>query len=106
MKIDDISQNIGQMSNVDTSANKRAEGAKKPVQETEKGTQPGAKVDFSNTSVEFSKAAEKMEEVPEERAAKIEELKEKVSDDTYHVDSKKIAEKIIDESLSDILGPK
>ena len=62
-------------------------------------------MDLSNTSVEFSQAAKKMDEVPEERAQKIAELKAKVQKDTYNVDSIKIAEKIIEDTLSNIVGP-
>ena len=46
-----------------------------------------------------------MDEVPEERAKKIEALKAQVMNDTYHVDSKNIAEKILDDTLFNIVEP-
>ena len=106
MKIDNISQNIGQIENLDSTTTKPADkeitsGTAVP----EKVDQQGTRVDFSNTSVEFSRAAEKMDKVLEDRMKKIEDLKKEIKDDTYYVDSKEIAEKIIDDTLSNILEP-
>ena len=103
MKIDDISRNLGQIGNMESTGGKQPENGSKSVPIPEKENQPGAKVDFSSISVEYSRAAAKMNEVPEERARKIEELKMKVRDDMYNVDSEKIAEKIVNETLSNIL---
>jgi flagellar biosynthesis anti-sigma factor FlgM len=106
MKIDDLSQNLNQMTTLDPSANKPTNQEKKPVSEVPEKTDlsAGAKVDFSNTSVEFSRAAEEMEKMPEERLKRIDELKKEIRNDTYHVDSNLIAEKIVDDTISDILG--
>lgn len=105
MKVDDISRDMSQISNLETSNNKQTEGDKKSSSIPEGIPQPGAKVDLSNTSVEFSRAAQKMDEVPEDRARKIEDLKVKVQNDKYNVDSMKIAEKIVEDTLSNIVGP-
>lgn len=104
MKIDDISRDMNQIGNLETSNNKQAGEEKKPTP-IEGAHQSGAKVDLSDASVEFSRAAKKMDEVPEDRAQKIEDLKVKVQSDTYDVDSIKIAEKIIEDALSNIIGP-
>jgi flagellar biosynthesis anti-sigma factor FlgM len=105
MKIDDISQKLGQIGNLETYTKKQAEEENKVPKGPENKPQPDAKVDLSSTSVEYSKAAEKMDEVPEERAKKIEALKAQVMNDTYHVDSKNIAEKILDDTLFNIVEP-
>ena len=105
MKIDDISQKLGQIGNLEAYTKKQAEEENKALKGPENNPQPDAKVDFSSTSVEFSRAAEKMDEVPKERAEKIEALKAEVMNDTYHVDSKDIAEKILDDALSNIVEP-
>ena len=105
MKIDDISRDMNQITDLEASYNKQAGQEKKPSQISGDDQQPGAKVDLSDASVEFSRAAKKMDEVPEDRAQKIEDLKMKVQTDTYNVDSIKIAEKIIKDTLSNIVGP-
>ena len=102
MKIDEISQNIAHINNRETSSNKKAGEENKPAPENEKAAQPGARVDLSNTSVEFSRAAEMMDEVPKDRVDKIEELKTQTKNNTYTVDAVKIAEKILDDTLSNV----
>ncbi len=104
MKIDEIHHNINVINNSEESGtNKKIEEQKKPAHEPEKTEQQGTQVDFSNKSVEFSRAAEMMEKVPAERAEKINELKEKIKDGTYDVDSNEIAEKILEDMLTDLV---
>ena len=103
MKINEISNNMNQIGNLEPSQTRLKEAANVNSQAAEKEFQKGTKVEISQTSVEFSKAAEKMEKVPEERAEKVEKLKMMVQNDTYDVDSKKIAEMILEDSLSTII---
>ncbi len=105
MKINDISNNLGQMGNLDPNVIKQREGQNSAENLDQKNAQSGAKVEISNTSVEISKAAEKMEVVPEERAKKIEELKMMVENGSYNIDAKKIAEKIVNDSLFKLVQP-
>jgi flagellar biosynthesis anti-sigma factor FlgM len=108
MKIDDISQNISQINNLGTTTNKRAEEESKTEKGFEKAAQPGqpgARVDFSKASIEFNRAAEMMDRVPEERAEKIEALNKKIMNDTYDVDAAKIAEGIINDTLTNKMEP-
>ena len=105
MKIDDMSQKLGQIGNLEAYTKKQAEQENKSLKGPENNPQPDAKVDLSSTSVEYSRAAEKMDEVPKERAEKIEALKAEVMNGTYHVDSKDIAEKILDDTLFNIVEP-
>ncbi|MBL7176286.1 MAG: flagellar biosynthesis anti-sigma factor FlgM [Desulfobacteraceae bacterium] len=60
-----------------------------------KTEKPGIPMDFSRTSDEFNKAAVMMEKMPAERIEKVNEIKRKIMDGTYHVDPEKIAEKIL-----------
>ena len=99
MKINDLSHNLSHLGNLETTANKQKEEQSNAIQVTSNIVHTDAKVDFSNTSVEYSRAAEKMEDVPEDRANKIEILKMMVNNNAYNVDSTKIAEKIIKDSL-------
>ncbi len=103
MKIDDLSPHLNQANTLDNTVRRPVEEENKSTPKaSEKIDQPGAKVDLSDTSVEFSRAAEEMGKVPEERIKKIEDLKNEVKNDTYNVDSVKIAEKLVDEVLSNI----
>ena len=103
MKINEVQNNMNQIGNLESSQSRLKETGNVSNQPDEKGFEKGTKVDISNTSVEFSKAAEKMENVPSDRADKIEELKMMVKNDTYNVDSKKIAEKVLEDSVSNII---
>ena len=104
MKVNDISNNMNQIGNLESSQN-RVKEADNNVDNraAEKEFEKGAKVEISNTSVEFSKAAEKMENVPKERADKVEQLKMMVQNNTYEVDSKDIAEKVLEDSVTNII---
>jgi anti-sigma28 factor (negative regulator of flagellin synthesis) len=105
MKINDLSHNISNLGNLETTANKQKEEQRNAIQVTSNIVHTDAKVDFSNTSVEYSRAAEKMEEIPEDMTNKIEILKMMVNNNAYNVDSAKIAEKIINDFLFDALEP-
>lgn len=103
MKINEISNNMNQVGNLESSQSRQKEPDNVNNQAVEKEFEKGTKVDISNASVEFSKAAEKMENVPKERADKVEQLKMMVKTDTYDVDSKKIAEKVLEDSITNII---
>ncbi|MBW2610121.1 MAG: flagellar biosynthesis anti-sigma factor FlgM [Deltaproteobacteria bacterium] len=102
MKIDVISQRIGQIANLETYTSKKAEEENKPAELVKNTPQPGARVDLSDASVEFSRAAEMMEKVPEERAEKIEKLTAQVREGTYNVDAERIAEGIINDTIANM----
>ena len=105
MKINEVSNNMNQIGNLESSSSQTRlkEAGNVNSQGTEKEFQKGTKVDISKTSVEFSKAAEKMENVPKERAEKVEQLKMMVKNGSYNVDSKKIAEKVLEDSVTNIV---
>lgn len=103
MKVNEISNNMNQIGNLDSSQGRLKEAGNVNNQTDDKGFEKDTKVDISNTSVEFSKAAEKMENVPKERADKVEQLKIMVQNGTYNVDSEKIAEKVLEDSITNII---
>ena len=103
MKINEISNNMNQVGNLDSTQGRLKEAGNVSGQTAEKEFDKGTKVDISNTSVEFSKAAEKMENIPQERADKVEQLKMMVQNDTYNVDSKEIAKKVLNDSIENIV---
>jgi flagellar biosynthesis anti-sigma factor FlgM len=103
MKINEISNSINKVGNLDPSQARPKETDNLSSQTEEKDSGKGTKVDISQESVEFSKAAEKMENVPEDRAAQLEQLKMMIKNDSYKVDSKKIAEKMLEDSITNII---
>jgi len=96
---------MSKIGNLETAANKQKEEENNTTPATSTVVQSGERVELSNTSVEYSNAAEKMEEAPKDRSEKIESLKMKISNDSYNVDSTKIAEKIIKDSLFNTIEP-
>ena len=94
---------MNQIGNLESSQNRLKEAGNVGSQTAEKQFEKGAKVEISSTSVEYSKAVEKMENVPRERSDKVAELKLMVQNDTYNVDAKKIAEKVLEDSVKNII---
>ena len=94
---------MNQIGNLDSTQSRVKEAESLNNQPAEKEFDKGAKVEISSTSVEFSKAAEKMDNVPKDRADKVEELKMMVQNGTYEVDSEKIAEKVVEDAISNII---
>jgi len=99
MNINELSHNIGKIGNLETAVKKQKEEENNTNPTTPAPVRTGERVELSNTSVEYSNAAEKVEETPKDRAEKIESLKMSVNNGTYNVDSGKIAEKIVDDYL-------
>lgn len=106
MKIDEITQSVNQIANLEASLNKKTEQEGKTPQGKEQVSQPGEKIDLSNASVEFSRTAEMVDKAPEIRAEKVAELRELVKSGKYNVESVKIADKILEDNLADIANPK
>lgn len=99
MKINDLTNNISKIANLETTANRQRDEENNTNPATSNIARSGEMVELSNTSVEYSNAAEKMEIAPVERALKIENLRMQVQNDDYNIDSVKIAEKIIKDDL-------
>ena len=105
MKIDDSHVNLGMINNKKEAAVPKQPAETQGLQNsTVKDIGSGAKVSLSHTSVEFSKAFEMVANTPAERTQLIEETKEKIENGTFQVDSRDIADKILKEALSDLMG--
>lgn len=103
MKLNDISQNISNLKGLYPSLSPKEHQTSQEVEEVAPPTR--TEVDLSDKSVGFSRATELMHKVSEDRAQKIEDLKTKVRDGSYNVESKDIATKIIEDALTNIVNP-
>jgi negative regulator of flagellin synthesis FlgM len=103
MKIDEIYKNVNLINNTkDATVNNRTveQGGRDPEVKDEQKS--GAEVDFSKTSIEYSQALAVMEKEPADRIEKVEALRTKIEDGTYQVDSKKVANKIVEDILTNM----
>ncbi len=64
----------------------------------------GASVDISDTARLMKQASDTAHATPALRMAKVQELKKRISDGTYNVDSASIADKLVDEHLATDFG--
>jgi negative regulator of flagellin synthesis FlgM len=103
MKVDN-----SRVSSADVSAAssaKKADAAKKtekkgPVSATELLGSPAASTEISGKAKEASKAKAIATQTPDVREDKIAALKARIADGSYKVDSKAIADKLVDEHLA------
>jgi len=56
------------------------------------------------SSTQVGKLAQMVQALPSVRPEKIEELREQIDDGSYFVESQKLARKVVDEALSEILA--
>lgn len=102
MKIDDISKQINVVPQSSESASRATTGRSENLKdESHDILSSGAKIDLSQTSVEYSKVAEAAEKPQPERVGRVNQLKEAVMTGQYQVDSSKVAEKMLMENLSE-----
>ncbi|MBN2059006.1 MAG: flagellar biosynthesis anti-sigma factor FlgM [Deltaproteobacteria bacterium] len=99
MKIEDLTRNMNQISSLETALNSKLEEKDDPLSGTARSNQSGEKVEFSNISIEYSKASKAMEKTPHDRVQKLEELHRRVKDGTYHVDAGRIADGILKDAF-------
>ncbi len=102
MKISDIHQkdllqNVGQS----PSANPAEKNQK--LNETEAQNVSGDRVEFSARSREMQKIYEVLQRTPDVRSEKVSELKRLIEEGRYRVKSDDLAEKIIRDSLLDLI---
>ena len=95
MKIDELTRNLNQISNLENTINRKQDENDKTSSVSTENNQSREKIEFSNTSVEYSKASEAMEKISPERSQRLEELQRMVKDGNYHVDAEMIADGII-----------
>lgn len=65
---------------------------------------PEEKVTLSERAREIQQVRQAVEALPDVREEKVDELKERIASGEYRVDGEKVAEKMIGESLLDILA--
>ena len=63
----------------------------------------GDKVQLSNRSKEFAKASAVVESSPEIRTEKVDSLKAKVDSGEYKIDADQVAQKMVEEHLSELV---
>jgi len=61
----------------------------------------GDKVELSQMAMDVKKARDQLETIPDIRAEKVAEIKNEIDNGTYKIDGKKIAFKMLKESLID-----
>ena len=105
MKIDEISQSIEMIRNPkENIVNRQTEENRSQSTARDKGKDTVTEVDFSDTSVEYSKVAKAVASETGERTELINDIKQRIENGTYVVDSDKVADKIIKETLTDLLN--
>ena len=103
MKLNDISQNINDIKGLEPSKTPKEQQQNPEIEKAAPPTR--TEVDLSDRSIEFSRAAEEMHKIPKDRAQKLEDLRMKIEDESYHVDANDIATKIVRDALSNIVNP-
>jgi len=106
MKIDEITQSLNNITKLEASLNKKTGQEEKTIQEEDQFSRSGEKIDLSNASVEYSRAAERVDQAPETREEKVAELRELVVRGKYNVASVKVADRILEDNLADISNRK
>ncbi|MBM4339171.1 MAG: flagellar biosynthesis anti-sigma factor FlgM [Deltaproteobacteria bacterium] len=103
MKISDIHQKSNVLQNVGQA------NSTHPAEKNQKSGEKDAKtvsrdrVEFSARSREMQKIYEVLQTTPEVRTEKISDLKKRIEDGQYRVDSEILAEKIVKESILDLI---
>ena len=98
MKISDQNASV----NIDAYINqvKKNQEADPSVEATGQENRKQDSVELSQTAKELQAARKIIEQVPEIRTDKVAQLKAQIENGTYDIDSDKIAEKLLQESLS------
>jgi negative regulator of flagellin synthesis FlgM len=100
MKITDLNQGSKTIQYIN-----QANSAEKPAlsQETKNGPPLTDKVELSPQSKEMGKINDLLQTVPDIRTDRVLELKKVIQDGQYKIDSEQVAEKMLNESLLDIV---
>lgn len=73
-------------------------------QATNAALQQGEKVDLSTKAKDIQQARNALNNTPDIREEKVQEIKNQVNKGTYNVDAGKIADKMVNESMLDIFA--
>jgi len=102
MKVEDIWKQVSLIQSAGDTANTQnaqsQEGAIK-----KESANPDAKVEISQASITFNKIKKLVEVLPPERVEKVQRIKEQLMSGQYEVDSKRVAENMLRDTLIDFL---
>jgi negative regulator of flagellin synthesis FlgM len=102
MKIQDIGRDLGIMSNsAESLQGKNIAPQAEEVASVDEHQAAGEEISISQTSLEYSKAAEAMEVEDPQRAERIQAIKQQIDDGSYQIDAAKVADKMLQEILSE-----
>ncbi len=68
------------------------------------GIVPEETVSLSSAARDFQKIEKAIDELPDVRGEKVQELREQIQAGTYEIDGERVAEKMVGESLVDIMA--
>ncbi|MBW2673671.1 MAG: flagellar biosynthesis anti-sigma factor FlgM [Deltaproteobacteria bacterium] len=74
-----------------------------PEKQAASGVDTEEKVSLSSMAKDFQKAQKAIGELPDVREEKVQELKDQIQSERYDVNGEKIAEKMLSESLLDVI---
>jgi len=100
MKINDLSQGSNQIQYVNQANPQDKSPAAQDIKNPETLVD---KVELSAESKEIKKINDVLEMTPDVRADRVAELKKQIQEDRYHVDSEAVAEKMIDQTIIDLV---
>ena len=100
MKVNDLSQGSNQIQYVNQANPQDKSPAAQDIKNQETLVD---KVELSAESKEIKKINDVLEMTPDVRADRVAELKKQIQEDRYHVDSEAVAEKMIDQTIIDLV---
>ncbi len=104
MKVDETYQNVNLIDTArESGATRGNENEPAQVTKKEQPEKSETEVAVSSTSREIIKAREAMETSDPARAEKVAELRQQVADDTYEADSRDVADRILESTLSELI---
>lgn len=104
MKVQDTQKSIeATLQSKQAEVKQAAPARKADVSEESTASSVSARVNLSEESKEALKAAEIVRETPDVRLERVQALKEKIEAGEYQVDSRKVADKMLRDLLSDLV---
>lgn len=104
MKIDESQTHVNVIDHArPNEAGARNEPAAQSTRDTEVRDRGGTEVALSDASREVAKAKEAVNASSAERAEKVEQIKARIAEGTYEVDSADVADKMLESALLDLL---
>ncbi len=102
MKVEDIYKHLSLIQSTGDASNTQKPQSQAEVTKKDSSS-PDAKVEISQTSITFNKVKKLVETLPPDRVEKVQRIKEQLEAGQYKVDSTKVAEKMLRDTLIDFL---